>query len=183
MPIATALPWPSNALRKADFAVSCPAVTTICASPNCQSSNAAVSALANPSVASSTNATRCPEKKPCALMASSKMAGSLRKSAAGMRVRRISSSPCGPMSVAMAVCRAVATRIVSAPNISRPEWLGSGLRKYPCAPVPAIFIAANPARPVLNAKRSNQPMQQKGGLPHRLLLLAWQQSIRWRNSW
>ena len=55
------------------------------------------------SPASSTSATRGPGKKPTALTSSISRAASLRRSAPGMRVRRISVSASGPISAATAI--------------------------------------------------------------------------------
>ena len=92
----------SNSVFSADFAVSPPAVTVICASPGRQSFRAVAMVSVSPSVASSTKATRGPGKKPTALIASNRAAASLRSSDAAMRVRRISASPSGPIRAAMA---------------------------------------------------------------------------------
>ena len=79
--------------------------------------------------ASSTTTTRAPGKKLLALMASNKAAPSLRKSAAGMRVKRISASALGPPKATTASARFNATRMASSPKITSAALAGSGLAR------------------------------------------------------
>ena len=98
---AKAFLWPSNAFSVLDVFLRFPAVTMICASPSCHWFSASMIVSSTKLLASSTKATRGPGKKPMALTASSNRALSLRNSLAGMRVRRISSSPWGPTRAAI----------------------------------------------------------------------------------
>ena len=85
----------SNSLRSLARAFSWPAVTTSMASPCAQPSSASATISAMLSCASSTSTTRWPGKKPVAFNSSVTRAGSLRRSDAATRVRRISASAFG----------------------------------------------------------------------------------------
>ena len=159
----------SKNFRSLDEGANCPAVTRICASPDCQSLSASCTAAVMPSPPPSTQTARGPGKKPMDFISSIKIAGDLRRSAAETVIRRISSAAFEPSHASNTSLRRRATRIASMPYKRTAGCLLCGLAKNAVASRALAFMGSRGAAedPAQSCHTSGRPKWRCSARCHR----------------